>query len=102
MTEWQLRDYRIEEGRLAEFVEAWTAGVLPLRRAAGFAIQAWTIAGESRFIWTLAYNGPGSFAEADERYYGSAERAAVSPDPAQWIVENRTSWLSPVEEGSAG
>ncbi len=30
----QLRDYRIESGRLAEFVAAWTAGVVPSRRLA--------------------------------------------------------------------
>lgn len=28
----RLRDHRIESGRLAEFVAAWTAGVVPSRR----------------------------------------------------------------------
>jgi len=29
----QLRVYRIADGHLADFVDAWTAGVLPLRRS---------------------------------------------------------------------
>jgi hypothetical protein len=60
MTQWQLRDYRIAEDRLDDFLDAWTRGVLPLRREAGFEIQAWTVPGESRFVWLLAYHGPGT------------------------------------------
>lgn len=96
MTEWQLRDYRIAEGHLAEFLAAWTAGVLPLRQRAGFRIQAWTVPAESRFVWILARDGPGTFAEADAAYYASPERDALDPDPAQWIVEERTNMLAPV------
>ena len=45
MTQWQLRDYEIAEGRLDDFLDAWTRGVLPLRRAAGFEVQAWIVPG---------------------------------------------------------
>lgn len=100
MTEWQLRDYRIADGHLQDFVAAWTAGVLPLRQRAGFRIEAWSVPSESRFVWILVHDGPPSFAEADAAYYDSPERDALDPDPAQWIVEERSVVLVPVEERS--
>jgi hypothetical protein len=33
----ELRDYRIADGHLGEFVAAWSSGVRPLRERAGFA-----------------------------------------------------------------
>ena len=89
MAQWQMRDYRIAEGHLEAFVTAWTAGVLPLRRAAGFEVWAWTVPDESRFVWLLSYDGPESFEAADTAYYAAPARAALDPDPAQWIVEER-------------
>ncbi len=88
--ETQLRVYRIAPGHLAEFVRAWQAGVLPLRRKFGFEIEAWTAAGDARFVWLLRYQGPGTLADAVERYYASPERRALDSDPAQWIVGNET------------
>lgn len=96
MTQWQLRDYRIADGHLADFLDAWTRGVLPLREAAGFQIQAWTIPGESRFVWLLGYDGPGSFEAADAAYYDTPSRATLDPDPAQWITEPRQTTLEPI------
>jgi hypothetical protein len=101
MTQWQLRDYGIARGRLEDFVEAWWRGVLPLRRAAGFEITAWTVPTESRFVWLLRYDGPESFAAADEAYYDSPERAELDPDPAQWIIEDRKVMLEPVADGDS-
>ena len=101
MTQWQLRDYEIAEGHLDDFVEAWMRGVLPLRRTADFEIMAWTVPGESRFVWLLGYDGPGSFAAADDAYYDSPERAELDPDPAQWIVEDRKLMLEPVAVGDS-
>ncbi len=86
MTEWKLRDYRIQPESFERFVEAWRAGVLPLRRKFGFRVLAWALPEESRFVWLLGHAGPGSFAEADRAYYESPERAAVDPDPAQWVI----------------
>ena len=100
--QWQLRDYQIAPGRLDDFVTAWEQGVLPLRRAAGFEVQAWTVPGESRFVWLLAYDGPDSFAAADEAYYAAPARTALDPDPAQWIVDQRTLMLEPVVAGDPG
>jgi hypothetical protein len=96
--ELQLRIYEIEPGRFGEFVAAWTAGVLPLRRRFGFEIAAWTVPGEDTFVWLLSYAGPGTFAEADALYYASPERAELRPDPAEWIVTNETRSLQPLED----
>jgi hypothetical protein len=93
----QLRIYGIEPGRLDDFVSAWTAGVLPLRRRFGFEVTAWTVPGGDTFVWMLSYAGPGTFAEADALYYASPERADLRPDPAEWIVTNETRWLQPID-----
>ena len=86
----QLRVYQIAPGHLDDFVSAWTEGVLPLRRTFGFEIDAWTEVDGDRFVWLVRWPGPGSLAEADAGYYASAERRALEPDPAQWIIGNET------------
>ena len=89
--ETQLRIYRIAAGHLDDFLRAWLTGVLPLRQAHGFEIHAWTHAGDGdRFVWLIRWRGVGTFADADARYYASPERAALDPDPAQWIVADET------------
>ena len=95
----QLRDYRIRAGELDRFVEEWRNGVAPLRRAAGFEIAgAWTIPDEDRFLWLLAHPGGwDAFAEADATYYASPQRAALDPDPARLIGEQRNVRLAEVE-----
>jgi hypothetical protein len=96
MAEWQLRDYTIQDGHFDDFLAAWTAGVLPLRRRFGFEIQAWSVPEDSHFVWIVRYDGPGTFEEADRAYYASPERAAVHPNPSPWIAEQRVAWLTPV------
>ncbi len=83
--EYQVRRYRIADGHMDDFVAAWQAGVVPLRRAVGFSVEAAYVIEGGDFVWILGYDGPGDFAAADERYYASDERAAIDPDPAQWI-----------------
>jgi hypothetical protein len=77
------------------------AGVLPLRRAFGFEVDAWTQLGGDRFVWLVRYRGPGTFADADARYYASPQRNGLDPDPAQWIVGNETYDLTQVETPTA-
>ena len=98
MSATQLRDYHIRAGELDRFVEEWRNGVAPLRRARGFQIPgAWTIAEEDRFLWLLVHPGGWeAFAEADAAYYASPERAALDPDPARLIEEQRTVRLDEV------
>jgi hypothetical protein len=95
----QLRDYRIRAGELDRFVEEWRTGVAPLRRASGFQIPgAWTVPEDGRFVWLLAHaNGWEAFVEADEAYYASPQRAALDPDPARLIEEQRNVRLTEVE-----
>ena len=95
----QLRTYRIRAGHLDDFLAAWTAGVFALRERFGFRSEAWTVPGEDLFVWLLSYQGPGSFEDADAAYYASPDRAALTPDPAQWIARDETRWLTPVSAG---
>ncbi len=95
----ELRDYRISEGSLDQFVDEWLAGIAPLRRELGFTIDgAWKVEEESRFVWLLAHTGEwDAFAAADAAYYASAERAALDPDPARLIEGQVVSRLTEVE-----
>jgi hypothetical protein len=93
----QLRMYVINRGKLDAFVAAWYAGVYPLRIRHGFRIdKAWTIADRSTFVWLLSYDGPEEWEAKEAAYYGSAERAALDPDPAQWIAQANHWFLTPV------
>ena len=87
----ELRDYVIADGHLEEFVTAWLEGVLPLRQRLGFKVEgAWTVPSERRFIWILAHDAPEEEWQAlNDAYYASPERAALDPDPAQWVEESR-------------
>ena len=83
----QLRIFTINRGKMDDFVKAWTAGVYPLRRKHGFNIEAaWVIRERNEFIWILSCDGPEEFESRDAAYYASAERAALDPDPAQYIA----------------
>jgi len=94
----ELRDYRIVEGSVHRFVEEWRAGIAPLRRQMGFTIDgAWTAEDESRFVWLLSHAGDwNAFGDADRSYYASPERAALDPDPARLIEEQRIVRLAEV------
>ena len=95
----QLRDYRITDGELDRFIQEWRTNLAPLRRACGFTIAgAWTVDGESRFVWLLSHAGGwDAFQEADARYFASPERAGFDPDPARLIEEQRNARLDEVE-----
>src|SRR6266511_19225 len=96
----QLRMYRIAEGRLAEFVQQWLAGVVPLRRKMGFTVDgAWTVRGEDRFVWIVSYEGEESFETKNEEYSASSERKALDPNPADLIEESMELIISPVWSG---
>ena len=94
----QLRDYRIEDGSLDQFVEEWLAKIVPIRREHGFSIDgAWTIEDESRFVWLLAHPGDwDAFEAADGAYYQSPQRQALDPNPARLIAEQRNVRLAEV------
>jgi hypothetical protein len=97
----QLRDYRIRPGELDRFVAEWRARLAPLREAEGFEIAgAWTIPEEDRFVWLLVHpDGWEAFEAADAAYFASPGRAALDPDPARLIEEQRNVRLTEVESG---
>ncbi len=93
----QLRMYTIERGRLDDFVSGWVNGVRPLRERFGFRIDgAWIAQEESLFLWILSYDGPDDWQTRSRAYYDSAERAALEPDPARYILEITELFISPV------
>ena len=93
----QLRMYTIDKGRLDDFASAWRNGVYPLRLKMGYRIPfAAKIPATNQFVWLLAYDGPESWEKKEAAYYGSAERKAMSPDPAQWIARPEQFVVQPV------
>ena len=94
----QMRNFTIEPGRMADFVDAWRQGVVPLRKSQGFRIAgAWTVPDEDRFVWLLKADGSREDFEArDARYYQSEARSGVEPDPRQWIRAHSAFFLQPV------
>ena len=95
----QLRMYTINRGKMDDFVRAWKAGVYPLRRTHGFQIEgAWVIKERNQFVWLLSYGG-GDWEARDAAYYASPERAALDPDPAQFIAQAEQWFLSDVVPG---
>ena len=95
MMHFQLRVYRVEEGRLDDFVAEWRASILPLREELGFSVLGpWLDREASHFVWLLGYDG--DIREANERYYRSDKRAAMDPDPARLIAETQELWLEPI------
>jgi hypothetical protein len=95
----ELRDYRIREGSLDQWVEEWRAHIAPLRRELGFTIErAWTVAEDSRFVWLLSHPGDwDAFEAADRVYYDSPQRKGLDPNPARLIEDQVISKLVEVE-----
>ena len=92
----QMRLFSIQPGHLDDFVRAWQAGVYPLRLRSGYTIDcAWAIPERHEFIWILSYDGPEDWAAKEAAYYASPERAAVDPDPRQYIVQTQAWFVTP-------
>lgn len=93
----QLRIYTIESGRMEEWVEAWTQSVYPLRLKHGFAIPgAWVVEGQNKFVWIVSYDGPETWEAKEEAYYGSSDRRALDPDPAQYLMKTESWFITSV------
>ena len=93
---WQLRIYRAKDGELDAFVEEWREHVLPLRRAHGFDVLGPWVSDDDRFVWIIGHE---NLQASDEAYYASAERAAISPDPA--AVPTATASIMPPKRRSS-
>lgn len=85
---YELRRFTIQSGRLADFVAAWTEGVVPLREQYGFSLHgAWAVDDTDEFVWVLGHADEKSFESANRRYYESDARKRLDPDPAKFIAE---------------
>ena len=95
----ELRDYRIVDGSLDQWIEEWRSGIAPLRRELGFTIEkVWRVDHESRFVWLLSYPGDWeAFEAADRAYYSSPRRTGLDPNPARLIEDQAISRLKEVE-----
>lgn len=89
--EYQVRRYRVAEGKLDAFVDAWRSGVVPLRQNFGFTIEgAWSIPETNEFVWVMSFDGPEGFAAADAAYYESDERSTLDPNPTVFLENHIT------------
>ena len=78
MTTVQLRRYRVEPGRMSDFL-AWFPTVLPVREQFGFRIVfAYADHALATFTWAVAHDGDeAEFLAALERYDASPEKATA-------------------------
>lgn len=81
----QLRIYKVEDGRLDDFLTLWREHVVPARAAYGFVVVgSFVNREEHEFAWIVRVDG--DFAAADARYYESPERAALPWDPKEVLT----------------
>ena len=93
---WQLREYTVKPGDMAQWIEEWRSKIVPLRLQFGFRILgAWTVDVTDQFVWIITYDGPKSWHEADSDYYQSPERKALDPDPARHLAQTQARLMSP-------
>ena len=93
----QLRIYTINKGHLDDFVKGWLEGVYPLHLEHGYRIErAGIIPERNEFVWEVTYDGDEDWDEKQAAYYGSPERAALDPDPAQWIAKTERWFVNSV------
>lgn len=93
----QLRIYTINRGHLDDFVGAWRSGVLPLRNRLGYTVEhACAIKETNQFVWMVRLADTEDWTAREAAYYASPERAALSPDPAQWIARAEQYFVQPI------
>ena len=93
----QLRVYTIKPGKMEEWIRGWTEGVYPLRLKHGFRVDgAWVLHEEDKFVWILSYEGPEDWETKNAKYYASADRTGLDPDPAQHIAKAEQWIVTPV------
>ena len=95
----ELRDYRIAQGALDQWIDEWRRRIAPIRRELGFTIDgAWRVEDDSRFVWLLSYPGDWeAFEAADRAYYDSPRRTSLDPNPARLIEDQVVSRVAVVE-----
>ena len=97
MTTVQLRRYRIEPGRLPEFL-AWFPSVLPVREQYGFRVVfAYADHAQDTFTWAVAHDGDeAAFTAAVQVYDASPEKAAAFETFPRVITEQVNGFVEDV------
>lgn len=89
----QLRIYTVKPGAMAGWCEEWRDKIRPLRIRYGFGVSGgWVIDETNQFVWILEYAGGEKWEDVDSRYYASAERKGMVPDPARHL-EKTEHWF---------
>ena len=92
-----LRLYTINKGIMADLVKGWTEGAYPLHLKHGFKINKTGVIEETnQFFWILSYDGLENWDAKQAACYDSPERAALDPDPAQFIARADRWFLDPL------
>lgn len=82
----QLRDYRIRQGHMNDWLQGWQDGLVPLLKHEGFLVLgAWVDRDHDRFVWILGYSGVDGFERAQLRYHALPERIALRPNPSDFV-----------------
>jgi hypothetical protein len=99
MKDHQLRIYKIEDGHLDSWIEAWKAEVIPLRYANGFEILgAWKNEADSEFVWLVAAGDDDvAFEDVDAAYHETRAAHAFQNDPAQFTESQEIRMVTPVD-----
>ncbi len=96
MSRYQLRIYDVAPSKMEEFVAVFPQ-VVEARARFGFAVEgAWVAEDRDQFVWIARYDGPGSFEEAERRYYESEARRAIDPDPGSLLAHVETRMIRPL------
>ncbi len=72
----QLRIYRIEEGKFDEFLRLWLAGVLTIRQAKGWEVQAWAVPEKNELVWILS-------CDCTREEWDEKERESITARPSE-------------------
>ena len=93
----QLRRYRIEPGRMADFT-AWFPTVMPARELFGFRpVFAYADHALGTFTWAIAHDGDeGDFLAAEQAYNASPERAAAFETFPRCVAEQVNGFVEDV------
>ena len=78
-------------------MKAWLPGVYPLHLEHGYKIgRAGVIQDRNEFVWEVSYDGLEDWDAKQAAYFGSPERAALDPDPGQYIAKTERWFVNPV------
>ena len=95
----ELREYRVREGGMDEFVQVMMTQVIPLRERFGFVFHgAWRDDTANRFVWVVSHPAPDGWDAAMQPYL-AARSAEIDPDPSSFLTEVKSSFVAPA--GSA-